>query len=246
MLLLAPSGLLLRALSPWATGFVQPPDWATVQDPFGIALVLGLVVKEAPFLVLVLLGSLSQVPADRLMTQGRVLGYGAFKAWFVAVAPLLQRQSRLATVAVLVFGVTNVEMSLALGPTTPPTLSLLVWRWFTDADLAIQSKAYAGALLLLLITGTDLNISSAMGLILLVGVYTDCRVARATAVVQAGRHQPSPNGSAAPPKPPGGCGTQHGSKQPQSGCGDRRRRLLGGARARPPGALHRAAATRYA
>ena len=152
VLLLAPSGLLLRALSPWATGFVQPPDWATVQDPFGIALVLGLVAKEVPFLILVLLGTLSQVPADRLMTQGRVLGYGAFKAWFVAVSPLLQRRSRLATVAVLVFGVTNVEMSLALGPTTPPTLSLLVWRWFTDADLAIQSKAYAGALLLLLIT----------------------------------------------------------------------------------------------
>ncbi|MEQ1581925.1 MAG: ABC transporter permease subunit [Steroidobacteraceae bacterium] len=152
VLLLAPSGLLLRAVSPWATGYEQAPDWATVQDPFGLALTLGLIVKEVPFLILVLLGGLSQVPADRLMIQGRVLGYGAFKTWFVAVAPLLHRQSRLATVAVLVFGVTNVEMALVLGPTTPPTLSLLVWRWFTDTDLAIRSQAYAGALLMLLIS----------------------------------------------------------------------------------------------
>lgn len=161
VLLLSPSGLLLRALSPWATGLEQAPDWATVQDPLGLALVLGLVVKEVPFLILVLLGSLSQVPAGRLMTQARVLGYGTFKAWFVAVAPLLQRQARLATVAVLVFGLTNVEMSLALGPTTPPTLSLLAWRWFTDADLAVQSKAYAGALLLLLISATALVLLAA-------------------------------------------------------------------------------------
>ncbi len=152
VLLLSPSGLVLRALSPWATGFEQPPDWATVQDSFGLALTLGLIVKEVPFLILVLLGALSQVPASRLVTQGRVLGYGVFKTWFVAVAPLLQRQARFATAAVLVFGLTNVEMSLALGPTTPPTLSLLVWSWFTDANLATQSKAYAGALLLLLIS----------------------------------------------------------------------------------------------
>ena len=151
VLLLAPSGLVMRAFSPWATGFEQPPDWATVQDPFGLALIVGLVVKEVPFLILVLLGALAQVPAGRLMTQGRVLGYGS-KAWFVAVAPLLQRQARLATVTVLVFGLTNVEMSLALGPTRPPTFSLLVWSWFTDADLAVRSKAYAGALLLLLVT----------------------------------------------------------------------------------------------
>jgi putative thiamine transport system permease protein len=162
VLLLSPSGLLLRALSPWATGLEQAPDWATVQDPFGLALMFGLMVKEVPFLILVLLGALSQVQAQRLMTQARVLGYGSFKSWFVAVAPLLHRQSRLATVAVLVFGLTNVEMSLALGPTTPPTLSLLVWRWFTDADLAVQSKAYAGALLLLLISAAVVALLAAV------------------------------------------------------------------------------------
>lgn len=154
VLLLSPSGLLVRSLSPWATGFHQPPDWTTVQDPYGLALILGLIVKETPFLILVLLANLNQVNAPRLMKQSRVLGYGAIKSWFVAVAPLLQRQSRLAVLAVLVFGVTNVEMSMALGPTTPPTLSLLVWQWFIDPDLALRPRAFAGAVLLMVLATT--------------------------------------------------------------------------------------------
>ncbi len=38
-LVLAPSGLLLRLTSPWATGFTQPPDWLSVQDPMGLSLI---------------------------------------------------------------------------------------------------------------------------------------------------------------------------------------------------------------
>ncbi len=152
VLLLSPSGLLLRMLSPWATGFEHPPDWATVQDSLGIAMIVGLVVKETPFLILVLSGALAQVNADRLLLQARVLGYGHWKAWLVGVAPLLQKQSRLATAAVLVFGVTNVEIALPLGPSTPPTLSMLLLQWFSDADLSMRSRAFAGAWLLLAIS----------------------------------------------------------------------------------------------
>lgn len=156
VLLLSPSGLLLRLLSPWATGFDQPPDWATVQDALGIALIVGLVAKETPFLVLVLLGALAQVDAGRSIMQARVLGYGHLKSWLVAVAPLLQRQSRLAIAAVLVFGITNVEVALPLGPSTPPTLSMLLLHWFADTDLSTRSRAFAGAWLLLGITVSSL------------------------------------------------------------------------------------------
>ncbi len=152
VLLLAPSGLLLRLLSPWATGFEQPPDWATVQDSLGLSLIFGLVAKETPFLILVLLGALAQVDARRLILQARVLGYGQLKSWLVAVAPLLQRQSRLAFAAVLVFGITNVEVALPLGPSTPPPLSLLLLQWFSDADLSMRLRAFAGAWLLLGLT----------------------------------------------------------------------------------------------
>lgn len=169
VLLMSPSGLLLRAVSPWATGIQQPPDWATVQDSLGLSLILGLIVKETPFLILVLLANLSLVNAGRLMTQARALGYGSFKAWFVAVAPQLQQRSRLALVAVLVFGVTNVEMSMALGPTSPSVLSILVWQWFTDPDLALQPRAYAGALLLLALAGIAAGLLKAASFIAAAG-----------------------------------------------------------------------------
>jgi putative thiamine transport system permease protein len=152
VLVLSPSGLLMRVLSPWATGFVQPPDWATVQDPLGLALIGGLVIKETPFMILVLSGALAQVNAQRLMLQASALGYGRLKAWLISVAPPLQRQARLGMVAVLIFAITNVEMALPLGPTAPPTFSVLLLQWFTDADLSLRAQAFAGAWLLLGVT----------------------------------------------------------------------------------------------
>jgi putative thiamine transport system permease protein len=149
VMLLSPSGLLLRALSPWATGFEQPPDWATVQDPLGLALICGLVMKETPFLILVLSAALAQVRSEHIMVQANALGYGRLKAWMVSVAPLLQRQVRLAIGAVLIFALTNVEMALPLGPTSPPPLSVLLLGWFTAADLGLRAQAFAGVWLLL-------------------------------------------------------------------------------------------------
>ena len=151
-LVLAPSGLLLRLTSPWATGFTQPPDWLSVQDPLGLSLIAGLVVKETCFLVLVLFAALAQVPAERLLLQARSLGYGRLKSWLVAIAPLLQKQIGLPLAAVLVFGLTNVEMAIPLGPGLPPTFSVVLWRWFTDPDPSIHAQAYTGTLLLLFVT----------------------------------------------------------------------------------------------
>lgn len=152
VLVLAPSGLLLRLLSPWATGFVQPPDWVTVQDPSGLALVAGLVIKETAFLVLALLAALAQAPAAGLLRSAQALGYPPRRAWLVAVAPLLARQTRLPVAAVLTYGVTNVDLALALGPRTPPPFAVLVWQWFVSGDLAARELALAGTLVLFGVT----------------------------------------------------------------------------------------------
>ena len=162
-LLLAPSGVLLRALSPWATGFELPPDWLTVQDPAGLSLMLGLVVKETCFLIMALMAALAQVPAAKLQLQARALGYGPLKAWLSVTAPLLQQQIRLPLAAVLVFGISNVELAIPLGPGLPPTFSVMLWRWFTDPDPVINAQAYAGTVLLLLATATALAFAAAAG-----------------------------------------------------------------------------------
>src|SRR3546814_6471838 len=58
--LILPSGWIARLLSPGLSGWQHPPDLLIVQDPHGIALVLGLVLKEVPYLLLMTLAALNQ------------------------------------------------------------------------------------------------------------------------------------------------------------------------------------------
>ncbi len=53
---------------------------------------------------------------------------------------------------VLVFGMTNVDVAIVLGPSTPSTLAVQVARWMTDPDLALRPVAAAGAAILLAAT----------------------------------------------------------------------------------------------
>jgi len=165
-LVLAPSGLLLRLLSPWATGFELPPDWMTVNDPAGASLLLGLVLKETAFLVLALVAALGQVPSETLLVQAQSLGYGRLKAWLVLVAPELQAQIRLPLAAVLVFGISNVEVAIPLGPRLPATFPVLLWQWFTDPDPAVHALAWSGTLILLAVCVLALAVAAALGRLL--------------------------------------------------------------------------------
>ncbi len=143
--LIAPSGWLARLISPWLSGWQVPPDLALVQDPYGAALVLGLVVKETPFLILVTFAALDQVRAEPLLRAARTLGYGPFQAWIKVVLPLAYPQIRLPLYAVLAYSLSVVDMAIVLGPSTPPPLAPLLLRWFNDPDLAMRFQAAAGA-----------------------------------------------------------------------------------------------------
>lgn len=148
---LSPSGWIARLISPWPSGWETPPDIALVQGPFGIALTLGLVVKEMPFLVLMTFAALGQIRADDQIRMARSLGYGPIQAWLKVVLPLVYPQIRLPLYAVLAFSLSVVDMAMVLGPTTPPTLAPLVLRWFNDPELSMRFQAAAGAVLQLLI-----------------------------------------------------------------------------------------------
>jgi putative thiamine transport system permease protein len=149
--LVAPSGWIARALSPWATGWERPPDWLTVNDPWGIALVAGLVLKEVPYLLLMAFAALGQVRAAEAMRAAAALGYGPVAGWLKAVLPQVYPQLRLPVYAVLAFSLSVVDVALILGPGAPPTLAALVLRLFSDRDLALWFPAAAGAVLLLLL-----------------------------------------------------------------------------------------------
>jgi len=152
--LIAPSGWIARAFSPWATGWTQPPDILIAHDPAGFALILGLVVKEVPFLLLMVLAALGQADARRARTVALCLGYGPVAAWIKTVLPRVYPQIRLPVYAVLTYSMSVVDVAMILGPTTPPPLAVQLLNWMRDPDLALWFKASAGAVLqLLLVVG---------------------------------------------------------------------------------------------
>ena len=144
--LLAPSGWIARALSPWATGWTEPPDLLILNDPAGLALTAGLVLKEVPFLLLILIAALPQADAPRRLMLMASLGYGRVAGWMLAVLPAVWPQIRPAVYAVLAYSMTAVDMAIVLGPALPPTLSAQLVLWMTSPDLSIHPVAAAGAL----------------------------------------------------------------------------------------------------
>jgi putative thiamine transport system permease protein len=150
--LLAPSGWMLRLLSPWATGLNAPPPWATTQDPWGLGLVAVLVFKEVPFLLWAAMAHLQRPDVARRLQQelllAHTLGYSESNAWWRVGWPQLLPRLTAPLLAVLAYSLTVVDVALIIGPTTPPTLSVLAWQWLQDADPAMNAQGAASAWLL--------------------------------------------------------------------------------------------------
>jgi putative thiamine transport system permease protein len=153
--LIAPSGWLLRALSPWATGLSSPPPWATTQDAWGLGLIAVLAFKEIPFILWAAASQLQRADvAERFRSElavARSMGYGAQQAWWRVLWPQLWPRLRWPLLAVLAYGLTVVDVALVIGPTSPPTLAVLSWRWLQDASLARNAQGAAAAWLLALL-----------------------------------------------------------------------------------------------
>ena len=152
LFLLAPSGWLMRLASPLLTGLEQPAGWPLVPDPYGFSLVFGLLAKEIPFLVLVSIAAMAVMPVRQLRMVGASLGYGHAACWWLVILPLVYRRIRLPLMAVLIFSLSVVDMTLILGPSLPPPLAVLVVQGFEDADLAARLPASFGACLQLVLT----------------------------------------------------------------------------------------------
>ncbi|AWV45033.1 hypothetical protein CD201_10905 [Hafnia alvei] len=152
ILLLSPSGWLLRLISPTFTGFVRPPDWPIVNDPYALSLILLLVIKETPFLFLMAFNIAGRIDVARQMQAANALGYHSEKAWWLLLVPQILVALRLPLFCVLAFGLSTVDIAILLGPQQPTTLALLVWQWISEPSMGHQSLAAAGTLLLIVIT----------------------------------------------------------------------------------------------
>jgi putative thiamine transport system permease protein len=155
--LIAPSGWIVRAISPGLTGWDVPPDVATVGHPLGLALIAALLLKEVPYLMLMTLGALNQVRAHEHVALARTLGYGRVHAWLKVVLPQVYPQLRLPVYAVLAFSLSVVDVSMILGPGNPPTLAVLAVRWFGDPDVTLYFPAAAAATLVFVIVAAAIG-----------------------------------------------------------------------------------------
>ncbi len=150
--LIAPSGWLLRAFSPWLTGYFAPPQIATSQDACGLGLIAMLIFKEVPFL---LWAAATQLQRDdtgarwqREAWAAQTLGYSRAKAFWQVLWPQLSQRLLWPLLAVLAYGLTVVDAALIAGPGSPTTLAVRAWAWLQDSDEATNAiGAVAGWLL---------------------------------------------------------------------------------------------------
>lgn len=144
--LIMPAGLLPRLF------FETPPQWATVQDPHGIALTAALILKEVPFLLWLMHAMLKREDFSKaLEAQKRVslsLGHGNRSTAWRITAPQLLSQLAWPLVIVWVYGCTVVDMALIIGPAQPSPLQISIWHDLNNADPAIESRGLAGVVVL--------------------------------------------------------------------------------------------------
>ena len=146
LFLLAPSGWLVRLISPEITGWLRPPAFGIVPDQSGAVLIAGLMMKEIPFLLFITLAQSRRFAIDDTLKLGASLGYQPVSIWLYLIWPQLYKLIRLPLFAVLAFALSVVDMTLILGPTLPPPLAILILQGFEDPDLARRLTASAAAL----------------------------------------------------------------------------------------------------
>ncbi len=145
--LLAPSGWLMRILAAATGGFAAPPAQEIVPVEPGLALALLLFLKETPFLFVAMVIAARQIEPTRILQSAWSMGYGEGMAWVKLVIPQLYPLVRFPVLAVLAYTLSVVDLALLLGPTTPPTLAVLILRWNGDPDLHQKFTAGAAAIL---------------------------------------------------------------------------------------------------
>ena len=149
-LLLAPSGVLMRLLSPWATGIERPPThllWD--QHPDGWTLILVLVLKELPFFLLLLLTYSAALPLADWRRTGAGLGYGSTATWWHTVLPVLLPRLLIPILIVLVFALSVVDVAVLVGPSQIKTFAHSLHQAYSSGVSWGEILASATVLLIL-------------------------------------------------------------------------------------------------
>lgn len=154
--MIAPTGLIARAIATLVTGWTTPPPWITTQDPLGLGLIAALLLKETPFLLWALASQLNRDDLKQAFSGqaavARSIGHGPRAIWLKLLLPQLLPRMVWPMIAVFAYGMTVVDMALVIGPAQPPTLAALIWTDINDGDIASNARGAAGVLMLSALT----------------------------------------------------------------------------------------------
>jgi putative thiamine transport system permease protein len=150
--LIMPSGIVARIIAASLTGWKAPPEWITVHDPFGFFLIAVLVLKEAPFLLWVLINILNRDDIAHSFASQKAaalsLGHGESSIWLRIFLPQILPKIMWPLLVVFVYGSSVVDLGLVIGPTQPPTLADLVWVDLNSSLVANNQRGQVGAIFL--------------------------------------------------------------------------------------------------
>ncbi len=149
--LIMPSGVLARIIAN-IVGWQTPPQWITTHDPYGLALIAALTIKEAPFLIWIMAGLLNRDDINQNFKNQRAaatsLGHGSLSIWLRLYLPQLMPKLIWPLVIVFVYAATVVDMSLVIGPTQPPTLATVIWADINSEQVVNNARGNVGAVFL--------------------------------------------------------------------------------------------------
>ena len=146
--LLAPSGFIFRIVGN-ILGWDSPPNLIIVPDNYGLVLILCLCLKEIPFFLFIINGTLAQINAPKYMIIARSMGYHPYIAWFKIILPQIYRRIELPVIIVIIFSFSVVDIAIFTAPNTPPPFAVLLLDWFYDPNLSQRLVAAAGGILLI-------------------------------------------------------------------------------------------------
>jgi len=150
LFLLSPSGWLVRAVHDMTQWFPQPPlDWWPQNNSLSL-MVLVLVLKEIPFLLLMIAASRQQIPQQQWLRLSKSFAIKPNKAWWLVVAPALLKPLRMPLLAVIVYSLSVVDIAILVGPNTPSPLAVEVVRWQRSFIGMDQQFAVFGSIVLML------------------------------------------------------------------------------------------------
>lgn len=156
MFLLSPSGYLVRLVAALTNTLPTPPAGWPLPEKSLLTLTLVLVLKEVPFMLLMIATQIRQLPAQRWLLQAQSLGWSARRGWWLLLVPELLTRLKLPLAAVIIYTVSVVDIPLLVGPNAPGVLAVVVfeqhYQWGNVAEAATGVwllMSVAGGMLLL-------------------------------------------------------------------------------------------------